>query len=128
MDKNANFFSFSCPISETSTTLKVVAFIALVTYVCAYSFGFGPVTWIILSEIFPPSLKGQAVAVVTSLNWALNFVISATFLQVSDAFSLGGLYVIYAILCLASIIFVILVVPETKEKTLEEISKLLRDK
>ena len=106
----------------------MVAFIALVTYVCAYSFGFGPVTWIILSEIFPPSLKGQAVAVVTSLNWALNFVISATFLQVSDAFSLGGLYVIYAILCLASIIFVILVVPETKEKTLEEISKLLRDK
>ena len=70
-------------MSETSATLKIIAFVALVTYVCAYSFGFGPVTWILLSEIFPPNLKGRAMAIVTSMNWFLNFVVSATFLQLT---------------------------------------------
>lgn len=61
-----------------------MAFIALVTYVCAFSFGFGPITWIILSEIFPPSVKGRAMASVTAVNWALNVGVSATFLQASS--------------------------------------------
>lgn len=133
-------------MSETSASLRIVAFIALVTYVCAFSFGFGPVTWILLSEIFPPSIKGRAMAKVTALNWALNFVISATFLQLSglfssliilsispnqllsDGFTLGGLYLIYAILCLLSIVFVVIFVPETKGKSLEEVSKMLKNK
>ena len=53
---------FSCPVSNTSTALKTFAFIALITYVCAFSFGFGPITWILLSEIFPPSVKGQEIS------------------------------------------------------------------
>ena len=119
-------FFFSCPVSDTSATLKTFAFIALITYVCAFSFGFGPITWILLSEIFPPSVKGRAMAIVTSINWALNFVISGSFLQLSNMFTLGGLYVMYAILCLISIIFVHMTVPETKGKTLEDISKTLK--
>ena len=82
----SDFHSISCPESETSNSLKVIAFLALVTYVCAYSFGFGPITWIILSEIFPPTIKGRAMATVTSMNWALNFVVSATFVQVSSEY------------------------------------------
>ena len=106
--------------------MKTFAFIALITYVCAFSFGFGPITWILLSEIFPPSVKGRAMAIVSAVNWALNFVISASFLQLSNTFTLGGLYVMYAILCLLSIIFVYMTVPETKGKTLEDISKTLK--
>ena len=111
-----------------ANTLQIVAFVALVIYVCAYSFGFGPVTWVILSEIFPPSMKGRAMAMVTSLNWALNFLISATFIQVSSAFTLGGLYVIYSVLCVISIVFVLMVVPETKGQSLEDITRQLKNK
>jgi len=117
----------NCPVSNTSTTLKTFAFIALITYVCAFSFGFGPITWILLSEIFPPSVKGRAMAVVTAVNWALNFVISASFLQLSNIFTLGGLYVMYSILCVISIVFVYMTVPETKGKSLEDVSKALKN-
>ena len=65
-------------------------------------------------------------AVVSSVNWGLNFVVSASFLQLSNIFTLGGLYVIYAILCLISIVFVYWTVPETKGKSLEDISKSLK--
>ena len=58
-----------------------MATIGLVGYVCAYSFSFGPVTWVILSEIFPAATKGQAMAFTTSFNWLGNFIVSATFLQ-----------------------------------------------
>ena len=113
-------------MSKASTTLKTFGFLALITYVCAFSFGFGPITWILLSEIFPPSVKGRAMSVAIAVNWALNSVISLSFLQLSNLFTLGGLYVIYAILCLISIIFVFWTVPETKGKSLEDISKSLK--
>ena len=73
----------TCPEATTSKSFRIIAFLALVTYVCAYSFGFGPITWILLSEIFPPSVKGRAMATVTSINWALNFGVSATFVEIS---------------------------------------------
>jgi MFS family permease len=117
----------TCPEATTSKSLRIIAFLALVTYVCAYSFGFGPITWILLSEIFPPSIKGRAMATVTSINWALNFGVSATFVEMSAAFSVGGLYICYAILCLLSVIFVIFVIPETRQKSLEDVSKTLKD-
>ena len=60
---------------------RYLATIGLVGYVCAYSFSFGPVTWVILSEIFPAATKGRAMAFTTSFNWLGNFIVSATFLQ-----------------------------------------------
>ena len=63
------------------THFRYVATIGLIGYVCAYSFSFGPVTWVILSEIFPAATKGRAMAFTTSFNWLGNFVVSATFLQ-----------------------------------------------
>lgn len=117
-----------CPPLNASRGLRMVAFIALVSYVCAYSFGFGPVTWILLSEIFPPATKGRAMATATALNWAANVAVSASFLQVTAAFTLGGVFLVYAFMCVAGIVFVTLVVPETRNKTLEEISKELKNK
>ena len=62
-------------------SFRYLATIGLVGYVCAYSFSFGPVTWVILSEIFPAATKGRAMAFTTSFNWLGNFIVSATFLQ-----------------------------------------------
>ena len=137
-----------CPKYNSSKSVRMIAFLALVTYVCAYSFSFGPVTWILLSEIFPPAIKGRAMATATAVNWAMNVFVSGTFIQASsklirqlitliefflktpsfpvEIFSLGGVYLIYAILCLVSILFVLFVVPETRNKSLEEISSALK--
>ena len=72
-----------CP---ESNSYSMVAFLALVSFVCAYSFSFGPVTWVLLSEVFPAATKGRAMALATSLNWLGNSFVSATFLSATGKF------------------------------------------
>ena len=93
LGSNSSFFNVSdassafnattdmCPESDVPHGYRMVAFIALVTFVCAYSFSFGPVTWVLLSEVFPAATKGRAMALATSLNWLGNSLVSATFLS-----------------------------------------------
>ena len=64
--------------------MRFVALAALVGFVCSYSFSFGPITWIILSEIFPASSKGRAMALATAFNWFANIVVAATFLEATS--------------------------------------------
>ncbi|CAM6054191.1 unnamed protein product, partial [Sphagnum tenellum] len=87
-DANGTFRDFSvlfeadgCGVaSSVPKSFRYLAFAALVCFVCAYSFSFGPITWVILSEIFPASSKGRAMALATALNWLGNSLVSATFL------------------------------------------------
>ncbi|XP_059089463.1 solute carrier family 2, facilitated glucose transporter member 10-like isoform X2 [Tigriopus californicus] len=126
-EDSVRFANQACRHSvDDSVFFRYAAFGALVLFVCAYSFSFGPITWVLLSEIFPPAVKGRAMAFATSLNWLGNFVVSGTFLQAVQILSLGGVYFVYFILCGCSIAFVYFLVPETKNRTLEEISKELR--
>ena len=70
-----------CHDSGLSTGMKYLAFGSLVGFVCAFSFSFGPVTWLILSEIYPPSTKGRAMALSVAVNWLGNVAVSSTFMQ-----------------------------------------------
>lgn len=115
----------TCSSNELSASLRYTALAALMSYVAAYSFSFGPVTWLLLSEIFPATIKGRAMAISTSVNWAANLVISATFLQTVQLLSLGGVFLGYALLTIVSTFFIFSAVPETKNKTLHRITKEL---
>jgi hypothetical protein len=79
-----------------------------------------------LSEIFPAAIKGRAMSVSTSVNWAVNLVMSATFLRTVQVLSLGGVFIGYAVLTFLSIVFIFLAVPETRDKTLHRITKELQ--
>jgi MFS family permease len=68
--------------------MRNLAFVALVGYVCSYSFSFGPITWVILSEIFPASTKGRAMALATAFNWLGNIIVSLTFLEATGLFKI----------------------------------------
>ena len=83
----------------------------------------GPICWVLIAEIFPNTIRSQAVAIAVAAQWISNFLVSATFPSLS-AWSIGGTYCIYALMSLASAIFVWRWVPETKGKTLEEMSAL----
>lgn len=111
--------------SDVSPTLRYLALASLMAYVAAYSFSFGPVVWLLLSEIFPASIKGRAMAVSTSVNWAANLVISATFLRTIQLLTLGGVFCGYAVLTLVSVGFIFFTVPETRNKPLHRIAKEL---
>ncbi|XP_060705760.1 solute carrier family 2, facilitated glucose transporter member 12 isoform X1 [Hemiscyllium ocellatum] len=105
--------------------LKWLCLCSLLVYVAAYSISFGPVIWVLLSEIFPVGIKGRAVALIACLNWALSLLIALTFLSVTELIGLMWVLLIYAIVSFIGLPFIIFIVPETKGQTLEEISEQL---
>merc|ERR1719164_54278 len=101
---------------------------ALVVYVCGYQVGFGPISWLIISEVFPLRTRSYAISSAVCLNFGVNLLMTFTlkFLQGAfDAIAPGQgaayLFGLYGILCAASLAFVAVAVPETKGKSLEQI-------
>ena len=104
--------------------------ICMLTYVAAFAMSWGPVTWVLLSEIFPNRIRGRAMAVAVAAQWIANGIVSVTFPMMNrstflnDMFNHAFAYWIYGIMGLLAAFFVWKWVPETKGKTLEEMEKL----
>ncbi len=98
-------------------------------YMASFALSVGPVTWVILSEIFPTKIRGRAMAVAAICLWVANYVVSQTFPMMNEntwlieKFNRAFPFWIYGSMCAVLVIFVLLFVPETKGKTLEEIEK-----
>ncbi|XP_042360056.1 solute carrier family 2, facilitated glucose transporter member 12 isoform X2 [Plectropomus leopardus] len=113
---------------EVSPVLKWASLISLLVYVAAFSISLGPMVYVVLSEIFPMGVRGKAVSVVSAVNWATNLLISMTFLTMTERIGVPNMMFLYAAMSFVLLVFVILCVPETKGRTLEEISKELAKK
>ncbi|NXP55617.1 GTR12 protein, partial [Heliornis fulica] len=107
---------------EIPVVLKWLSLASLLVYVAAFSIGLGPMSWLVLSEIFPGGIRGRAMALTSSMNWGINLLISLTFLTVTELIGLSWVCFIYTIMSLASLAFVIVFIPETKGCSLEQIS------
>lgn len=94
---------------------------ALWVYVIFFAFSLGPIVWIMISEVFPQNVRGPGNGIATMAGWAGNLLVSLTFLSLIDALGESGTFALYAVIGLASLMFIRLRVPETKGKTLEEI-------
>ncbi|XP_062310533.1 solute carrier family 2, facilitated glucose transporter member 10 [Osmerus eperlanus] len=103
-----------------------IVLICLMAVVIAYSVGFGPMTWLILSEIFPSGVRGRAFAFTNCFNWAANLLVTFSFLNVIDVIGLSGTFLLYGLIGVAAVVFFYFLLPETKGKSLEEIDKELR--
>ncbi|NXX74843.1 GTR12 protein, partial [Urocolius indicus] len=110
---------------EIPVVLKWLSLASLLVYVAAFSIGLGPMSWLVLSEIFPGGIRGRAMALTSSMNWGINLLISLTFLTVTELIGLSWVCFIYTIMSLASLAFVIVFIPETKGCSLEQISEEL---
>lgn len=109
-------------------SLKWASLITLLVYVTGFSFSLGPMVYVVISEIFPMGVRGRAASVVGAVNWATNLLISMTFLTVTELTGLPAMLFLYAGMCFVLLVFVILCVPDTKGRSLEEISKELAKK
>ncbi|NXE48966.1 GTR12 protein, partial [Casuarius casuarius] len=107
---------------EVPVVLKWLSLASLLAYVAAFSIGLGPMSWLVLSEIFPGGIRGRAMALTSIMNWGINLLISLTFLTVTDLIGLSWVCFIYTVMSLASLAFVIVFIPETKGCSLEQIS------
>ncbi len=106
-----------------SDAIGLAALIFIIIYTASFMMSWGPICWVLISEIFPNTIRSQAVAIAVAAQWIANFLVSATFPSLCD-WSVGGTYCIYALMSLLSALFVWKYVPETKGRTLEEMSQL----
>ena len=104
-------------------SIGTTALVFIILYTASFMMSWGPICWVLIAEIFPNTIRSQAVAIAVAAQWISNFLVSATFPSLS-AWSIGGTYCIYALMSLLSALFVWRWVPETKGKTLEEMSQL----
>jgi SP family xylose:H+ symportor-like MFS transporter len=107
----------------------MAALVFMLTYTAAFAMSWGPVTWVLLAEIFPNSIRG-AMSIAVAAQWIANWVVSYTFPIMNDnhwltqQFNHGFSYWIYGVMGILAALFMWKFVPETKGKTLEEMEKL----
>ena len=98
-------------------------------YIACFALSVGPVTWVILSEIFPTKIRGRALAIATLCLWVANYIVSQTFPMMDEnpmlvkVFNHGFPFFVYAAFCVVLVVVMARLVPETKGKTLEEIER-----
>jgi sugar porter (SP) family MFS transporter len=106
--------------------LKGIAVLALVLIAIAtYAMTLAPITWVVLSEIFPNNIRGAAMAIATTGLWIACFVLTYTFPILNKMLKPGGTFWLYSFICLAGFLFILRKLPETKGKSLEEIEKFI---
>lgn len=111
-----------------------LALFCMMLYVASFAMSWGPVTWVLLSEIFPNKIRGKALAIAVAAQWVSNYLVSLTFPMMNDnsylteQFNHGFAYWVYGIMSILAMLFIIKFVPETKGKTLEEMENLWKKK
>ncbi|GAA0545355.1 SP family xylose:H+ symportor-like MFS transporter [Rhizomicrobium palustre] len=109
---------------------SVLAIAAVVLYIVGFSFSWGPIVWVLLAEIFPNSIKGQAMSIAVAAQWIANFIVSQTFPMMDGStvlnqnFNHGFAYWIYGVASALAAWFVLRYVPETKGRSLEEMEQV----
>jgi len=92
-------------------------------YVACFAFSLGPVPWLMMTEVFPLSIRGRAVGLVTMAGWGSNIIISLSFLPLMETIGVSSTFWAYAVISFLGIFFVWRLVPETKGRTLEDIER-----
>lgn len=111
-------------------TLGIMALVFMLLYVACFAMSWGPVVWVLLSEMFPNKIRGRAMALAVAAQWISNYLVSWTFPIMDkntfllEKFNHGFAYWIYGAMSLLALLLVWKYVPETKGKTLEEMEGL----
>ena len=99
--------------------------IGILGFVAAFAVSLGPVMWVLFSELFPNWIRGLAISFVGFINSLVSFSVQLVFPWELASIGTAGTFLIYGIFGAVGIVFVLILVPETKGKSLEELEKLL---
>ncbi|KAL0400468.1 UNVERIFIED_CONTAM: D-xylose-proton symporter-like 2 [Sesamum latifolium] len=106
--------------------IPAVAVVALLVYVGCYQLSFGPIGWLMISEVFPLRLRGRGLSIAVLVNFAANALVTFAFSPLRELLGAGILFFTFGGIAVLSLIFIFFIIPETKGLTLEEIeAKLL---
>ena len=123
--------AFGVAVTFGHAGMEMVTAISIMVYSASFMFSWGPICWVLIAEIFPNTIRGAAVAIAVAFQWIFNFIVSSSFVPMfnmhltsGDDFGHWFTYGLYGIICLLAALFVWRLVPETKGKTLEDMTKL----
>ena len=115
--------AFAVAICDNIGLKGIIPVLSIIVYAAFFMMSWGPICWVLISEIFPNTIRGKAVAIAVAFQWVFNYIVSSTFPPLYE-FSPMFAYSLYGIICVIAAIFVWRFVPETKGKSLEDVSKL----
>ena len=123
--------AFGVAVTFGHAGMEMVTAISIMVYSASFMMSWGPICWVLISEIFPNTIRGAAVAIAVAFQWIFNYAVSSSFpsmfnmhLSEGDDFGHWFTYGLYGIICVIAALFVWRLVPETKGKTLEDMSRL----
>ena len=115
--------AFSVALCDSFGILGFIPVLSIIVYAAFFMMSWGPICWVLIAEIFPNTIRGKAIAIAVAFQWIFNYIVSSTFPPLYD-FSPMFAYGLYGIICVIAAVFVWRWVPETKGKTLEDMSQL----
>ena len=102
-----------------------VTVVCLAIFVIAFAVSLGPLPYVLMSELFPATVRPLGMAIAAATAWGVNAIVSISFLPMATALGVGGAFFVFAGVCAVAFVFVLRLVPETKGRTLEEIERSL---
>ena len=127
--------AFGVALTFGNAAVHTVTMLCIMLYSASFMMSWGPICWVLIAEIFPNTIRGKAVAIAVAFQWIFNWIVSSTFVPMfnmhltqGDNFGHWFTYGLYGIICIIAAIFVWRLVPETKGKTLEDMTQLWRKK
>ncbi len=123
-------------MSNVVEVAPIIPVVSIMVYSASFMFSWGPICWVLISEIFPNTIRSAAVAIAVAFQWIFNFIVSSTFVPMYNM-SMGGMgdkfghcfvYALYGAMCIIAALFVWKLVPETKGRTLEDMTAFWRNR
>nr|WP_320058599.1 D-xylose transporter XylE [uncultured Bacteroides sp.] len=115
--------AFAVALCDGMGVKGILPVFSVIVYAAFFMMSWGPICWVLIAEIFPNTIRGKAVALAVAFQWIFNYIVSSTFPALYDLSPMFA-YGLYSAICVLAAIFVWRWVPETKGKTLEDMSKL----
>mgnify|MGYP002857969224 CR=1 FL=1 len=127
--------AFGVALTFGKAGLEIVTMVSIMVYSASFMMSWGPICWVLIAEIFPNTIRGKAVAIAVAFQWIFNWIVSSSFvpmfnMRLGDDANFGHwfTYGLYGTICVIAAVFVWRLVPETKGKTLEDMSKMWRER
>ncbi len=120
--------AFGVAMTFGDESLNLYCMISLMVYSASFMFSWGPICWVLIAEVFPNTIRGGAVAIAVAFQWIFNWIVSTSFVPMANSLGYWFVYGMYGVICVLAALFVWRLVPETKGKTLEDMTKLWKKK
>jgi SP family galactose:H+ symporter-like MFS transporter len=117
-----SLFLLGAAFLGSGTFTSVIAIVSLMLFVSSFAISLGPIFWLLNAEIYPLNVRSKAASAGTMTNWFFNFLVSLTFLPLIDLLTQSGAFWFYGLVGLVTLWFCWKFVPETKGRSLEQIT------